>query len=796
MKRAVRSYPRTFWILVGAIAVAACSGMALQAATIPFVALFMPAVFLITTLCEVATTVLLTLILQQSRRAELQPLIVLFLASALLDAAVLLTIRLPGQSTSLIVPGNTATPWLFVGVHIALSLCAVGYAVGRSAQLTLSAGATRSALRIWFPAWTAALLLAIVVLVALCVPHGVALNHERTEGAERGALFVLELVVSCVAIALFVRFLDQTVLDWIDLSVLLTMIAGVAGLGLTALPLPRYAPPWLIAELLYGVSATFVLIAAIRDLLIRLGESLRIEADALQLRADAFERNVIVETSMLKSRFVAMVSHELRTPLGGIIGMAELLEREPLPERAARFTAAIHTSAVGLHRIVDDLLDFSRAESGRIELEDEPFDVAKLLDDVSVLFREQARKRGVALETFVDPTLPRLIRGDATRVKQVVQNLVSNALRFTSEGSVRIECAPPLGRERAPMMQFSVHDTGKGIAPEAIDRIFDAFVQEDASTARRFGGTGLGLSIAKHLVELMGGRLMVSSVVNSGTTFAFTLPIRVADAANVDTVPAVAGGTARDSRPERVLVADDNPINQMLLATQLEHLGLHADLVADGEAAVAAASTQPYDLIFMDCQMPGIDGFEATRRIRESRYADVPIVAVTAHVLPGYRETCLAAGMNDYLAKPALIGPLTELVERWLPEHALRAADASPPATPDLGLTLQPMRERLDVIFHGDRARIDRVIAMSLHALVDGANELQPPLTARDMAAAGKIAHRLKGVALEIGGLAIADLAQAIEQAIRERDWAAAEAGRERLSAAIEALRQTERVPS
>jgi two-component system sensor histidine kinase/response regulator len=665
-----------------------------------------------------------------------------------------------------------------------------------------------------------------------------------------------------------------------------------------------------------------VLIAAIRDLLVRLGESVRIANDALQLRADAFEQNVIVETSMLKSRFVAMVSHELRTPLGGIIGMAELLEREPLAERPARFTAALRTSANGLHRIVNDLLDFSRAESGKIELEDGVFDIEETLDDVVVLFREQARQRGVTLNAFVDPVLPRSIRGDQTRVKQVLHNLVSNALRFTTEGSVRIECVPGFGHETVRMLQFSVSDTGFGIAPNAIDRIFDAFVQEDPSTARRFGGTGLGLSIAKHLVELMGGRISVWSVLGAGTTFSFTLPARPADPAGVvpqslrDTamlvyeehpdrrvllqryadgwemravaaatlaearemlasdlghgrtldvvlvgagvseasaatfidavraLPASAsvrairilegdaaarasavdgfdvcvagpirqselfaailrprntaapqaasasrGVAARSARSERILVAEDNAVNQMLLSAQLEHLGFRVDFATDGEAAVAAALETPYDLIFMDCQMPGIDGFEATRRIRESQHAGVPIVAVTAHVLPGYRETCLAAGMSDYLAKPALIGPLTVIVDRWLPADAGRSASVPPTPAPESApgaIALAGMRGRLDAIFHGDRERIERVIATSLDALLDGTRELAESLATHDAIAAGKIAHRLKGVALEIGSPDTAEIAQRIETAVRGRAWADAERARARLTAALE----------
>jgi signal transduction histidine kinase/CheY-like chemotaxis protein len=797
MRRAFRRYPTPFWAIAGAIIVVALGAPVLPAPDVSLLALFMPAVFLITILCELASCILIGVIFERSHRWELQPLVMLFVANAAFDAAAFVTLRLPGRATPLIANAGGATPWLFAGVHVVLSLGATAFAVARLAPRSLSKAATQRAIRIVFPAWTLVIGIVIGATIVIAQHGALAGGAERTAGLQRVIVFSSEITVSALALIAFAVITSRLPSDWLDLSLILTLLTGIVGLLINAQPGPRYSAPWVTAECLYLCSATFVLIAAIRDLVLRLGDSLRVESDALRLRADSREQNAIVETALVKSKFVAMVSHELRTPLAGILGMAELLGRERLTERETRFTTAIVTAANGLLRIVNDLLDFSRAESGQIALEDRAFDVEDLLDEIVALFREQAQSRGITLNAYVDPALPRRLRGDAMRLTQVLTNLVGNALRFTTEGYVRIEAVQ--GVDETKPLQLFVSDTGIGIAPHALDSIFDAFVQEDASIARRFGGTGLGLSIAKHLVELMGGRIDVWSTLGVGSTFSVTLPLRSADAADImprslreiavlvvephteqrallvryvegwemavaTTEPAHAAralatagtGTgrpfdvllvgsgvpdadaralvdegpaavpppirtiilrgedssfatdvpgydatitlplrqsalydaiarlrpaqftmatvadiqaepARAPRRERILIAEDSPINQTLLAAQLEHLGFSAELVADGEAAIDAVRRTDYDLIFMDCQMPNVDGFEATRRIRAFDTRNVPIVAVTAHALPGYRETCVAAGMNDYLAKPALIEPLLEIIDRWLP---------------------------------------------------------------------------------------------------------------------------------
>ena len=910
LMRAARRYPLTFWLIAAAIIANGAIASALHGVTIPLLSLFLPCITIIMTLCQVATCVLLTVIFVKSRRWELQPLVVLFLATALLDTAAFLTVRLPGREVSLIAPGNTATPWLLVLVHVTLSICAVPYAAARSMRLPMSAAEIRRAMRVWFPAWTVLTIVIIVAIVSATTQHTPYVVGERTTGTERLIVFGFEFLLSGTALVLFLGYIERATPNWIDLSIVLTMIAGLTGLAINVRLEPRDSAPWATAQFLYLWSATFVLIAAIHDLVDRLGDSLRTESRALQTRVAVAEQNAEIETSILKSRFVAMVSHELRTPLASIVGMAELLEREGLSDRQMGFMKAISTSANGLHRIVSDLLDFSQAESGRIELEDEVFDLEQAVDDIVVLFREQAHQRGVALSAYVDPVVPRSIRGDQTRLKQVLQNLISNAIRFTSAGNIRIEVLSGSDTGDDGMVRFFVSDTGIGIAPHALGRIFDPFVQEDASTARKFGGTGLGLTIVKHIVELMGGQIEVWSTVDVGTTFLFTLPTRTVQAgvteiramrdvsilvfdenpelllllmrfmdgwrmnavgasttsgartafakgtengrrfdlvlvgsgvsasaaesllfeiraaangsavsavllrdrdeaatSNVATafdlciagplrqsalfdaivrlrakrsaaiMPAIQGVPGRAARSERILIAEDNAVNQALLVAQLEHLGFTADVVTDGTAAIEAVERAPYDLIFMDCQMPEMDGFEATRRIRASSGRAVPIVALTAHVLPGYRETCLAAGMNDYLAKPALIGPLSEMVDRWIPALDLREplADPAPSMPMDTNDALVPMRARLLEIFHGDTSQADRIIATSVRELKDGTAKLVAAVAGRDISDATNTVHRLKGIALEIGAEDIAERARELERDVQAHDWARAE---------------------
>jgi len=372
--------------------------------------------------------------------------------------------------------------------------------------------------------------------------------------------------------------------------------------------------------------------------------------------------------SVAKSQFLATVSHEIRTPMNGILGTTELLLDSPLSPSQRHYAKTAHSSATALLALVDDVLDLSRIEAGKLTLRHMPFDLRALVGEAVDLMAAIARDKPIVLDCMLPPGLPERVVGDPVRLRQLLVNLLNNAVKFTDRGRVDVEVSP-LGLDAAGALRlrFEVRDTGIGIAQEHLDSVFDAFTQADASTTRRHGGSGLGLAIAKDLVELMGGELGVDSRVGQGSTFWFELGLQTLDdtpvAAQDLDLPEDSGLSAR------VLLAEDDAINQMVVEAMLTRLGCEVEVAPDGAAACDAAAHGRYDMILMDCHMPVMDGFEATRRIREheaqQRAARTPIVALTADALAGDRERCLQAGMDDYMTKPVSTATLAGAVERW-----------------------------------------------------------------------------------------------------------------------------------
>jgi signal transduction histidine kinase/CheY-like chemotaxis protein/HPt (histidine-containing phosphotransfer) domain-containing protein len=379
-------------------------------------------------------------------------------------------------------------------------------------------------------------------------------------------------------------------------------------------------------------------------------------ADLQQARDEAHRANEA------KSFFLATMSHEIRTPLAGLIGLAEGLTRTPLNELQRKHVATLTRTAEGMLRLINDILDLSKVESGAIELEVLPFSLTALAEESIAVVAPIAERKGLPLRLELGERLTPNVRGDSGRLRQVLLNLLSNAVRFTDRGEVvlRIE-TDPVG------IRFTVRDTGIGIAPDALGRIFQPFVQADRSTSRTHGGTGLGLAISSKLVECMGGRLLAQSTSGEGSTFSFILPLLPAA---LLPMPASAQGdetvTQRLGRSLHVLVVEDNLVNQQVLTMLLERLGCTWEVAENGQEGVMRVAEKRFDVILMDLQMPGIDGFRATRLIRAAQQDGprVPIVACTANAMEGERERCLAAGMDDYLTKPVRGRQLLECFAR------------------------------------------------------------------------------------------------------------------------------------
>ena len=366
-------------------------------------------------------------------------------------------------------------------------------------------------------------------------------------------------------------------------------------------------------------------------------------------------------SSAAKSRFLATVSHEMRTPLNGIMGMAQVLQRSAVSAGQAAQLDVIHQSSRHLQAVIGDLLDLSRIEFGKLSLDVRPFALVATLREVTDLLQAVAHDKGLEFRVDIAAGIAPWVEGDASRIKQVLHNLIGNAIKFTPRGAVAVRAEAGNG-----VLRFGVTDSGEGIAAEMLARIFDAFEQGPEATLHARSGTGLGLTISRQIARAMGGDVVCESHPGAGATFFFTLPLKPAEA------PASAAACAAMAEPPRlaghVLVVDDNPVNAVVARAMLDRMGLEVDVANDGAQALALMGKRRYDLVLMDCQLPVMDGWEATRRWRfdEPKSRRLPIVALTANAVLGDRERCLQAGMDDYLSKPFQMEELVTMVERHL----------------------------------------------------------------------------------------------------------------------------------
>jgi signal transduction histidine kinase/CheY-like chemotaxis protein len=410
-----------------------------------------------------------------------------------------------------------------------------------------------------------------------------------------------------------------------------------------------------------------------RELVSSLEEKTRaLEAQASELE-DA--RHAAEQASVAKSQFLATVSHEIRTPLNGVLGTTDLLLDTPLSPTQRRYAETAHRSATSLLALIDDVLDLSRIEAGKLVLHPMPFDLRGLARDAVELMSAAARDKPVRLRCRVSRAVPPLLEGDPLRLRQLLVNLLHNAVKFTDEGEVILEVSVVGEGPEALQLRFEVRDSGIGIHREQLESVFDAFTQADASTTRRHGGSGLGLAIVRQLAELMDGTIEVESEPGQGSAFAFVVILRKVAGLPVESAPAPAPiGLPMGAR---VLLAEDDAVNQLVVTEMLKKLGCHVDVVAEGDAACEAVARVRYDLVLMDCHMPGTDGYAAAERIRRAEAAGttrLAIVALTADALAGSRERCMASGMDDFLTKPVTLETLRTAVERWAARPAPEAA--------------------------------------------------------------------------------------------------------------------------
>jgi signal transduction histidine kinase/CheY-like chemotaxis protein/HPt (histidine-containing phosphotransfer) domain-containing protein len=512
---------------------------------------------------------------------------------------------------------------------------------------------------------------------------------------------------------------------------------------------------WGLLEVGIGIFATLIAVVILfRDINVR--NRLEAELRIAKKQAD--------DNAMMKEQFMANMSHEIRTPMNAILGFTGLLHKTTLDPTQAEYLSAIRHSSANLLSIINDILDFSKIEAGMLRIESIPFSVDEVIHPLRVMFEEKAREKGLAFQIVIDKRIPAILFGDPTRLGQILVNLLNNALKFTDHGSVSLTLEVEALEVKRVSLRFNVKDTGIGIPADKQANVFERFNQGNAETTRKYGGTGLGLSIVKSLVTMQNGTITFRSSQFQGTEFSVTIPYAVSQERVATGEDTHTGPLQPFKKKYKVLLAEDNLLNQRLTTRLLEGFGLECEVAEDGTVVVEKLHRAPFDLVLMDIQMPVLDGYHTTQHIRQELKLEIPVIAMTAHSIEGELQKCIRFGMNDYISKPFKEEELYQVLRKYLPED-MQVPVENQKRAPAEKLDLSDLYE----MAKGNKTFMREMSEMFVAQNPGDMAELEKAIADDDYERISDVAHRMKTSVGFMGLKALMQPLNEIEQLGKEK---------------------------